>query len=40
MRVTYRGGPEAWFEVHTRGGVIRRPGSTQLIDLMRDVTNQ
>lgn len=39
LTVTYRGGPECWFEVHARGGKLRRPGHTALYDLMRDITN-
>jgi hypothetical protein len=39
LRITYRGGPEAWYEVHTRGGTIRRPGHVALHDLMREIYN-
>lgn len=37
LTVTYRGGSECWYEFHTRGGVIRRPGVTSIHDLMDDV---
>jgi hypothetical protein len=39
IKVSYRGGPECWVEVHGRGGIGRYPGVTQLIDIVRDVNN-
>ena len=39
LTITYRGGAEAWFEIHARGGDLRTPGSTALLDLMRLVCN-
>lgn len=40
VTLIYRGGPQAWFEVRTRGRVIRRPGDTALVDLMSEVMRQ
>jgi hypothetical protein len=37
IRITYRGGPEAWYEIHSRGRVGRFPGSTCLHDVMDEV---
>lgn len=37
LAVAYRGGAEAWYEVRTRGGVLRTPGWIALDDLMRDI---
>lgn len=34
LKVSYRGGPECWYEIHTRGVVIRTPGHISLHDLM------
>lgn len=33
LTVKYRGGAEAWIEVHSRGDFSRFPGSTALIDV-------
>lgn len=37
MTVRYRGGPECWYEIRTRGGIIRRPGVLGIHDLMTDI---
>lgn len=37
LRITYRGGPEAWFCVEARGEKAYRPGHVFLIDLMREI---
>lgn len=34
LTVTYRGGPEAWYEIRARGVTIRRPGTMALHDLI------
>jgi hypothetical protein len=34
MTVTYRGGPECWWEISARGVKIRRPGSVALHDVL------
>lgn len=33
----YRGGPECWVEVRARGRIWRRPGTTALYDIVREV---
>lgn len=37
LTISYRGGPESWWEVHARGTIVRRPGYTSLDDIMRDI---
>lgn len=37
VKVRYRGGAEAWIEVHARGVTKRYPGSLSLFDVMADV---
>lgn len=37
MTITYRGGPECWWEIKTRGVTIRRPGYVAIHDLMSEV---
>ena len=37
LTISYRGGPESWWEVHCRGTIVRRPGYTSLDDVMRDI---
>lgn len=39
LTLKYRGGAECWFEVHCRGGTLRRPGHVSLYDLAKDLTN-
>lgn len=34
ITVTYRGGPECWWEIRARGVTIRRPGVTALHDVL------
>lgn len=38
LTITYRGGAEAWVEVHARGDIGRYPGSTAIIDVLADIT--
>lgn len=40
MTVQYRGGPECWFEIHSRGGVLRVEGVLALVDVMKELANQ
>lgn len=35
IKVSYRGGPEAWIEIHARGAVMRVRGSEALFDVLR-----
>lgn len=37
MSVTYRGGPECWWEIKARGEVWRVPGVIALHDVMRHI---
>jgi hypothetical protein len=37
LKVHYRGGAEAWVEVHSRGSYGRFPGHTSLIDALEDI---
>jgi hypothetical protein len=37
VSVSYRGGPEAWYEVHARGSVGRFPGYVALHDVMAEI---
>lgn len=37
VSVSYRGGPEAWYEVHARGSVGRFPGYVCLHDVMAEI---
>lgn len=34
MTVKFRGGPEAWVEIHCRGGVHRFPGYTDIASIV------
>jgi hypothetical protein len=34
LSIKYRGGPEAWYEIETRGRTYRFPGSTYLHDAL------
>lgn len=34
ITVTFRGGPECWWELRARGAVVRRPGHLQLHDVL------
>lgn len=40
MTVVYRGGAECWVEIRSRGGVLRRPGVTSLIDVVAELANR
>lgn len=37
VTITYRGGPEAWYELKARGRRWRRPGSLSLHDVMMEL---
>lgn len=37
IKISYRGGPECWYEIHARGGMGRFPGVTALHDVMRQI---
>lgn len=37
MKVSYRGGPEGWVEIHSRGSVGRFPGSVSILDVMLEI---
>lgn len=37
IKVKYRGGPEAWVEIHARGDVGRYPGHAYLVDVLSDL---
>jgi hypothetical protein len=37
LTVKYRGGAQAWVEVHSRGRTIRVPGDTTIYDLVREM---
>jgi len=39
LTVTFRGGAEAWVEVHARGSAGRFPGHVALIDVLEEVWN-
>lgn len=39
LTIKYRGGPEGWVEIHARGRVVRYPGYTQVVDVLRELTN-
>jgi hypothetical protein len=34
LTISYRGGPESWFEIHARGSIGRFPGWVALSDVM------
>jgi hypothetical protein len=34
LTISYRGGPEQWFEIHARGSIGRFPGYVALSDVM------
>lgn len=38
LTISYRGGAEAWVEVHARGDLGRYPGHTAIIDILADIT--
>lgn len=40
LTVTYRGGAEAWYEIHSRGCMGRFPGYVSLHDVMREIYNE
>lgn len=39
LTISYRGGPESWWEIHARGVIYRRPGWYSLEDVMRDLNH-
>jgi hypothetical protein len=36
--IKYRGGAEAWVEIHARGDIGRYPGSAAIVDILGDMT--
>lgn len=40
LTVKYRGGPEGWVEIHSRGRVGRFPGTVAIFDVLREVWNE
>jgi len=40
IKLTYRGGAEAWVEIHARGRVVRRPGHVHLIEVFAEIARQ
>jgi hypothetical protein len=40
LTIKYRGGSEAWVEVHSRGELARFPGSTAIVDVLRFIANE
>lgn len=40
VTLKFRGGPEAWVEVHARGDFARYPGWVALVDVLSDITAQ
>lgn len=38
LTITYRGGAEAWVEIHARGDIGRYTGNAQIIDILMDIT--
>lgn len=38
LTITYRGGAEAWVEIHARGDLGRYTGDTAIIDVLLDIT--
>lgn len=38
LTITYRGGAEAWVEIHARGDLGRYTGDAQIIDILMDIT--
>ena len=37
LTISYRGGPECWYEVHARGSIGRFPGYAALHDVMNEI---
>lgn len=37
IKVTYRGGPECWVEIHSRGRIGRYPGYYTIYDVLSDI---
>lgn len=40
IKVKYRGGAQAWFEIHARGSMGRFEGATSLVDVLAEITRQ
>jgi hypothetical protein len=38
LTVTYRGGPECWVEIHSRGRIGRYPGYVAIVDILGEIT--
>jgi hypothetical protein len=39
LTIKYRGGAEGWVEIHSRGNILRVPGSTSIYDVLARITN-
>lgn len=39
LTIKYRGGPEAWVEIHSRGEIARFPGNTAIYDVLCRIAN-
>jgi len=37
VTISYRGGPEAWWQIEARGRVWRRPGCLALHDVLQEI---
>ena len=37
LTISYRGGPECWYEIHARGSIGRFPGYAALHDVMTEI---
>lgn len=40
IRIRYRGGAEAWWEIEARGQTLRRPGHVAIHDLFREINGE
>jgi hypothetical protein len=40
ITVKYRGGPEAWYEIHARGSMGRFPGYVSLHDALSEINGE
>lgn len=39
IKVKFRGGSEAWVEIHARGAILRTPGHVCIIDVLARIWN-
>lgn len=40
VSIKYRGGPEAWYEIHARGTIARYPGWVSIDEIMAEVNRR